>query len=113
MRKPASLILFLLMLLLSAASAWPLLAAEPAAASKAAWDKLVADAKKEGDVLAYTSITPSPREAINKAFKKKFGVNLQFINSRGEEAITRIQTERRAGLYTGDAFLHGGTPPVP
>jgi len=109
MRKPASLIAFFLMILLLFASAWPLLAAEPSPAFKAAWDKLVADAKKEGDVVIYTSITPSPREAIKKAFKKKFGINLEFIGGRGEEALVRLQTERRAGLYTGDLFLHGGT----
>ncbi len=109
MKKPAALTVVFLMTLLYAVSAWPLLATEPSPSFKAAWDKLVADAKKEGQVVAYTTITPPPREATKKAFNKRFGINLEFISGRGEEALTRIQTERRAGLYTGDLFLHGGT----
>lgn len=70
-----------------------------------AWDKLVADAQREGSVAIYSSARPGAREATTRAFKEKYGINLEWVAGRQQELIAKIKRERAAGLYLVDAML--------
>ncbi|MBI4333968.1 MAG: extracellular solute-binding protein [Chloroflexi bacterium] len=82
------------------------------------WDKLVAEAKKEGRVVIYMSPANAEiRPALADAFKKKYDIDLEFVVGRGAELVQKIQMERRAGLYMPDlgilgssSFFEGVTP---
>jgi iron(III) transport system substrate-binding protein len=78
-------------------------------AAKVEWDKLVADAKKEGTVVIYAGPIGDARSALTNAFRQKYGISLDIVMGRGEELITRIESERRAGIYAVDVGLHGMT----
>jgi iron(III) transport system substrate-binding protein len=73
----------------------------------AAWDKLVADARKEGKAVVIAPPDPQLREALPAAFKAKYGVTLEYLGGPSSDAAARLRTERKAGLYTVDAALSG------
>ncbi len=69
------------------------------------WDTILAKAKKEGTVTLYVSWTPAVRIALSKAFKERYGINLEFSPFvRADEIQVKIQTEQRAGLYLVDVI---------
>ncbi len=114
MKVLSSAVASLLIGLFLAAFFLPCAAAAPAAkagspASKAEWDKLVADAKKEGSVVIYAGPIADARPALTNAFRQKYGISLDFVMGRGEEIVTKIEKERRAGIYGVDVGLHGMT----
>ncbi len=72
------------------------------------WNSLVDAAKKEGKVVIYTSWGPPTRMAITKAFKAKYGIDVEFsLFSRTSELLAKVQTEERAGLHLADVFGAG------
>lgn len=81
----------------------------PGAAWQEEWDKLVAAAKKEGKVVVYTGFGPEERTALTPAFKEKYGLEVEFVVGRGTELVTKLSTQRRAGLFLGDVYIGGGT----
>lgn len=85
----------------------------PAAAGAAGdqkWAGILAQAKKEGEVIVYTSIRAEARNALAEAFKDKYGMKLEFLTlSRGSEISARAASEQKAGLYMADAFITGST----
>ncbi|MGE5305610.1 MAG: ABC transporter substrate-binding protein [Alphaproteobacteria bacterium] len=72
------------------------------------WDKVVAAAKKEGKVVA--SIPPSAelRKAMEIAFTRRYGIEVEFVPARGSAIIQRIVSESKAGVHYFDAHI-GGT----
>lgn len=82
-----------------------------AGAAKAAWeqewDKVVAAAVKEGLVVIYTPLTPNTTVPLAEAFKKRYGIEINYIIGRGPEVGERIFTERNAGLFMGDIIIVG------
>lgn len=74
------------------------------------WDGIVAQAKKEGSVRVYTLWTVEARDALTKAFKDKYGINIEFSPfARGSDFLVKVQAEQRAGMYLADAFGAGAT----
>ncbi len=71
------------------------------------WDKLVADARAEGQVVIASSVGFEVRDAFNKNFAQKYGVSLEFLSAKPAELVPKIQAERRAGMYLVDMFLAG------
>jgi iron(III) transport system substrate-binding protein len=71
------------------------------------WDKLVAEAKKEGKVVIIAPPDPEVRESIPKAFKAKYGITVEYLGGRSSDTAARLRTERQAGVYTVDAALSG------
>jgi len=71
------------------------------------WDKLVADAKKEGKVVIIAPSDPQVREAIPAAFKAKYGITVEYLGGRSSDMAARLRTERQAGIYTIDVALSG------
>ncbi|MBI4333079.1 MAG: extracellular solute-binding protein [Chloroflexi bacterium] len=89
-------------------------AQEPAASTWIQqWDKLVAAARNEGQVVIASSVGPSVRDALSHGFTGKYGVNLEFVTGKPAEIIPKVQAERRIGLYLVDLFLAGSGTVVP
>jgi ABC-type Fe3+ transport system substrate-binding protein len=74
----------------------------------AAWAALQAKAKAEGQVVMAGPPFPGLQTAFSDAFKKRFGIELNYLGLNTGEIITRIDTESKAGKVTIDAEL-GGT----
>ena len=72
------------------------------------WDKLVADAKKEGKVVIIAPSDPQVREAIPAAFKAKYGITVEYLGGRSSDMAARLRTERQAGHlhHRRRAFRH-------
>ncbi len=88
-------------------------AAVPAAAEPA-WkeemDKTVAAARLEGKVVAYDIHAVESRQGLSKAFKEKYGMDIEWVSAgKGSELISKLIPERRAGLYMADVVLAGST----
>lgn len=82
--------------------------ASPKASS--AWDNTVAAAKQEGKLVISTSNTPPVREAIAKAFKDRFGIEIEYIGGgKGSELAAKLLAERDAGLFNQDIYIGGTT----
>lgn len=73
------------------------------------WEKLVTEAKKEGSVVIYAGPIGAARGALMEAFREKYGIALDIASGRGEEMITKMDNERRAGIYYIDMSIHGMT----
>ncbi len=69
------------------------------------WGKVVADAKKEGTVLVYTSQRPEARSATGKAFHDKYGITVDWVMGRQGELIARLKKEYSSGLKLLDLML--------
>lgn len=75
------------------------------------WQKVLAEARKEGSVNVYNVWAPMARAALEKGFKDRHGISLEFTSAgRAEELIARVQAENRAGIYWADVFAMGGSP---
>lgn len=93
-------------------AASPALSAEPA--WKTQWDKAVELGKREGKVVIYTIIGSQSRTELSKAFKNRYGLDLEFVpGARGAELTQKLLTERRAGLYLADVVIAGTTDLIP
>lgn len=76
------------------------------------WESTIEAARKEGAVVIITGAANELRSALSKAFKDKYGLNIEYITGRGTELINKIFTERRSGLYLSDLYLAGITSNV-
>lgn len=76
-------------------------------AEDAAWEKIIAAAKKEGYVTIYSyNFVGDVGIAISRAFKDKYGIKAEIVTGRGAEFLERIKTEQRTGKQDGD-FTEG------
>lgn len=71
------------------------------------WNRLVAEAKKEGSVLFYTISGVGTKE-VGKAFKDKFGVNVDIMTASAPELASRLTTEYSRGIFNADVINTGG-----
>ncbi|MBI4331230.1 MAG: extracellular solute-binding protein [Chloroflexi bacterium] len=88
----------------TAAPAGPGTAAEP---WRQQWDSVVAEAKKEGVVAITASWGPEPRQAVIRAFKEKYGIDVEVSPGGSAQLGQKIITERRAGVFSYDATVQG------
>lgn len=70
--------------------------------------KLVDAAKKEGEVMLYTSLVPEDLGPIGAAFEKKYGVKLKTWRANSEKVLQRTVTEMRAGRSEADVVETNG-----
>lgn len=78
--------------------------------SAADWNKVVDAAKKEGKVVVYTAnVGQQSHLAVAKAFEKKYGIPVTFLEARASEIRERIRTEQAAGRFIGDLSHNGAT----
>ncbi len=72
---------------------------------KKEWEKTLAAAKKEGQVVIYIYRYERLLQDFNKEYP---GIKIVSVAGRGTELTTRIMSERRAGKYIVDVYS-GGT----
>jgi iron(III) transport system substrate-binding protein len=70
--------------------------------------RMVEAARKEGQVVVYTSLNLKDSVPITKAFEKKYGVKVELWRSSSEKVLQRALTEARAGRHAVDAFELNG-----
>jgi len=70
--------------------------------------RILEGAKKEKQVVVYTSLNTKDSVPITQAFEKKYGVKVELWRSSSEKVLQRAVTEARAGRHTVDAFELNG-----
>ena len=85
----------------------------PPTSQDAAWDKVVAAAKKEGKLTIYSfTWIGDAGITISGAFKQKYGISIEIVTGRGAEFVERLKTEKRIGQRVADlaegSSLHVG-----
>src|SRR5713101_7164001 len=99
----------LLALLLSALAAGALAQANPALYEGTdRLERLIADAKKEGELSMYTSAQADDIGAVAKAFEQKYGVKVNMWRAGSEKVLQRAVTEARGGRFTVDVIETNG-----
>lgn len=90
-----------------AAAAKP--AASPKADTKAAeWEQTVAAAKREGKLAIYGPSGDDAGNALTQGFREKYPeIELDYSGLGGGPVVTKILTERAAGLYLPDIYIAG------
>ncbi len=70
--------------------------------------QLIAAAQQEGVVdIASTGVGAGVRESVSRAFKAKYGVDLNFTDGTSAEITQKVMTERNAGIYVRDMGFIG------
>jgi iron(III) transport system substrate-binding protein len=69
---------------------------------------LAQGAKKEGELMLYTSLVPEDLSAISAGFEKKYGVKLKVWRANSEKVLQRAVTEARAGRNEADVVETNG-----
>src|SRR5438552_4624813 len=69
---------------------------------------VVQAAKKEGEVMLYTSLVPEDLTPLTAAFEKKYGVRLKTWRANQEKVLARAVTELRAGRNNADVVETNG-----
>ena len=71
--------------------------------------RLIAGAKREGELMVYTSATQEDITAINLAFEKKYGVKVKVWRAGADKILQRVVTEAQGARFDVDV-LEAGTP---
>src|SRR6516225_5281757 len=61
--------------------------------------RLVAGAKKEGELMIYSSLTPADQLRLGEDFKNRYGVTLKFWRGSQTNILQRVLTETRGGRF--------------
>lgn len=77
--------------------------------SQGEWETVVKNARKEGKVVIYGSVIGDTKQVWTKVVKEKYGLDLEFLQGRGEEIVQKMLSERKAGLKLFDAGIGGLT----
>ena len=74
------------------------------------WDKILAEAKKEGTVVVLGPPGDLIRNAMVDGFKKVYpNIGIEYSGGRSAEQAVKLGTERDGGIYSADVFLGGPT----
>lgn len=73
------------------------------------WEAALAGAKKEGDLMVYSTLAGDFIRQLGAAFKNKYGINVDVISTRGPDLLQRMLVEHSAGLSIVDVVIAGGT----
>jgi iron(III) transport system substrate-binding protein len=76
------------------------------AVSQAEWNRIVAEAKKEREVVVYTTTAPAVHERIKADFEKLYPeIKMNPIRLIGNQINVRVDQERGVGNIEGDAII--------
>jgi len=85
-------------------------AAAPRGDGEAKWQELVREAQKEGTVNIYANAIPAAaRTEVQQAFKKKYGIGVEYTPGGGGELVQKFKAETTAGLHVVDIMHTGST----
>jgi iron(III) transport system substrate-binding protein len=87
-----------------------ILSASETARAEDNWDKVVADAKKEGHVVLYSAFVGlAAHQNLKKDFEANYGISVDILEGRASEIRERIRIEQVAGRFTADVSENGRT----
>ena len=66
--------------------------------------KLIAGAKKEGELMVYSSLTPQDQLKLAADFRERYGVELKFWRGSQSNILARVLSETRGGKFLFDAI---------
>src|SRR5580693_6394366 len=93
-----------------AAGSAAMLSASEIARAEDGWDKIVADAKKEGHVVLYSAfVGMAAHQTLKKDFEANYGITVEILEARASEIRERIRIEQVAGRFTADVSENGRT----
>jgi iron(III) transport system substrate-binding protein len=70
--------------------------------------RIAAEAKKQGQVVIYTSLNLKDSVPITEAFEKRTGIKTQLWRASSEKVVQRAVTEARAGRFACDILETNG-----
>ncbi len=70
--------------------------------------RLVSQARKEGSLSLYSTMTPEDAGPLIAAFEKKYGVKVAMWRAINQKLVQRALAEARAGKYPVDAYEGSG-----
>jgi iron(III) transport system substrate-binding protein len=70
--------------------------------------RILAGARREGQVVIYTSLNTKDSVPFTAAFEKRFGVRTQLWRASSERVVQRAVTEARAGRFVCDVLETSG-----
>ena len=69
------------------------------------WEKIVAEAKKEGQVTLYSfGFTGDIGSAVAQGFRNAYGIKVDIVTGIGTVLMERIRSENRAGKFIADTY---------
>ncbi len=71
------------------------------------WNSWMDGAKKEGKLVLASAPSPDARTQIPEAFKKAFGVDVEYIGGPSSDLANRLRTEQAANQNSVDVTLSG------
>jgi iron(III) transport system substrate-binding protein len=74
---------------------------------EAQWNALIDAAKAEGQLLMSGPPTPEVRTDVPAAFKRRFGIDVEYLGGRTTELMPKLKAERLAGQYSLDVMIAG------
>lgn len=90
--------------LLAPAAAWAQSSPNP---------KLVEAAKKEGEIVYYTTMTLDQSKSVADRFEKKYGIKVTLFRTGGGPLLNKIFTESRGGRHDWDVVVGRGEMVLP
>src|SRR6187402_3351491 len=96
-----------LLSLLALVAVFPVSAGAQNAAWKSSWEETLAAARQEGKVVVSGPPLPELRQVLPAAFKARYGIDMEYIGTRGTESATKMRAERQAGIYHFDIVFAG------
>ena len=86
----------------NASSSTDSLANETGPKGDAAWQKLVKDAKAEGEVVFYTSHGEDTMTKLATAFEKKYGIKVTIFRAPDNDLEPKLDAEEKTGNHVAD-----------
>lgn len=84
----------------------PAAAQDPSSLCNAGWNQVLAQAKKEGEVMMYSTRADADNQRLLAAFMKKYPeIKATAIRLIGNRMNERIDQELKAGVPTGDVMI--------
>src|SRR5688500_9111702 len=75
--------------------------------------KLIEAAKKEGEVVYYTTMTLDQSRSVADRFEKKYGIKVTLFRTGGGPLLNKIFTESRGGRHDWDVVVGRGEMVLP
>jgi iron(III) transport system substrate-binding protein len=70
--------------------------------------RLVEQAKKEGQLVFYTSLAPTESKPLSEAFEKKYGIKVELWRALSDKVVQRVITEAQGNRHTVDVVETNG-----
>jgi ABC-type Fe3+ transport system substrate-binding protein len=77
-----------------------------------AWERLVAEARKEGKVTISIPASAELRKQLEENFKKRFAIDVEVFSARGSASVRRMADEFKAGVRHFDLHVGGSSSAV-